>query len=78
MRLPLRWISILYGRLDLDFALTTGVNSGIGILKSMMAGAKVAMVASEFLRKGIDRASEMLESMEDWMVEHEYESIKQM
>lgn len=78
MRLPLRWISILYGRIGLDMALTTGVDSGLGILKGMMAGAKVTMVASEFLRKGIDRASEMLESMEDWMEAHEYESVQQM
>jgi dihydroorotate dehydrogenase (fumarate) len=63
---------------DVDFALTTGVDSGLGILKAMMAGAKVAMVASEFLRKGIDRATEMLKSMEVWMEEHEYESVKQM
>jgi dihydroorotate dehydrogenase (fumarate) len=78
MRLPLRWISILYGRVGLDLALTTGVDSGAGILKGMMAGAKVTMVASEFLRKGIDRASEMLKSMETWMEEHEYESVTQM
>lgn len=77
-RLPLRWISIMYGRVDIDFALTTGVSSGIGVLKSMMAGAKVAMVASEFLRKGVDRATEMLKSMEIWMEAHEYESIVQM
>lgn len=78
MRLPLRWISILYGRVDLDFALTTGVDSGQGVLKAMMAGAKVAMVASEFLRKGIDRASEMLRSVESWMEDHEYQSVEQM
>jgi dihydroorotate dehydrogenase (fumarate) len=78
LRLPLRWISILYGRVDLDFALTTGVDSGIGVLKSMMAGAKVAMVASEFLRKGTSRATEMLKSMEIWMDAHEYDSVEQM
>jgi dihydroorotate dehydrogenase (fumarate) len=78
LRLPLRWISIMYGRVALDFALTTGVSSGIGVLKSMMAGAKVAMVASEFLRKGVNRATEMLKSMEIWMDAHEYESVEQM
>jgi dihydroorotate dehydrogenase (fumarate) len=78
MRLPLRWISILHGRIDLDFALTTGVQTGEDILKSMMAGAKVAMVASEFLRKGLGRATEMLDSVQVWMEENEYESIEQM
>ena len=78
MLLPLRWIAIMYRRIDIDFALTTGVQSGPDILKAMMAGSKVTMVASEFLRKGIKRATEMLETAELWMEEHEYESIEQM
>lgn len=78
MLLPLRWISIMYGRVPADFALTTGVQSGVDILKAMMAGAKVTMVASEFLRKGVGRATEMIDSVKLWMEEHEYESIEQM
>jgi len=78
MLLPLRWIAIMHGHINIDFALTTGVQSGTDILKAMMAGSKVTMVASEFLRKGIDRATEMLESAQLWMEEHEYESIQQM
>jgi dihydroorotate dehydrogenase (fumarate) len=78
MLLPLRWISILYGRVDADFALTSGVQSGLDILKAMMVGAKVTMVASEFLRRGTGRATEMLKTIELWMEEHEYVSIEQM
>lgn len=78
MLLPLRWISIMYGRVPADFALTTGVQSGVDILKAMMAGAKVTMVASEFLRKGVGRATEMIDSVKLWMEEHEYESVEQM
>jgi len=78
MLLPLRWISIMSGRVPADFALTTGVQSGVDILKAMMAGAKVTMVASEFLRKGVGRATEMIDSVQLWMEEHEYDSIKQM
>lgn len=78
MLLPLRWISIMNKRVPADFALTTGVQSGVDILKAMMAGAKVTMVASEFLRKGVGRATEMLESVKLWMEEHEYDSIEQM
>ena len=76
--LPLRWISILHGKVDVDFALTSGVQSGLDILKSMMVGAKATMVASEFLRKGTIRANEMLKSIELWMEENEYVSIEQM
>lgn len=79
LRLPLRWISILYGKLNVDFALTSGVHSATDVLKSMMAGAKVAMTASELLWGDPEkRVSEILKHTQHWMVEHEYESIEQM
>jgi dihydroorotate dehydrogenase (fumarate) len=78
MRLPLRWISILYGIVKTDFALTSGVHTGVGVLKAMMAGAKVAMLASELLLHGVQRIAAILTEMENWMQEHEYASIQQM
>lgn len=78
-RLPLRWISILYGKVNADFALTSGVHSAIDVLKAMMAGAKVAMIASELLWDGSSkRVKEILDDTQIWMEFHEYESIKQM
>jgi len=76
--LPLRWIALLYGRVDVDFALTSGVHSAEDILKSMMAGAKVAMSASALLKNGAGYAALLLDNLKSWMVEHEYESIQQM
>ena len=78
LRLPLRWISLLYGRVDLDFALTSGVHKAEDVLKAMMAGAKVAMTTSALLKKGPKRATKILDRLEDWMVDKEYESIQQM
>jgi dihydroorotate dehydrogenase (fumarate) len=78
MLLPLRWIAIMYGRVGIDFALTSGVQSGMDVLKAMMAGGKAALIASEFLRRGAGRATEMLESMKIWMEENDYKSIQQM
>ncbi len=78
LRLPLRWIAILYGRVTCDLALTSGVHSGQDVLKAMMAGANVAMLASELLQHGIGRISEMLSDMTAWMESYEYESIRQM
>lgn len=78
LRLPLRWIALLYGRVNVDFALTTGVHASNDVLKAMMAGACVAQMASELLRNGIGRVPEILSELENWMVEHEYESIQQM
>lgn len=78
LRLPLRWISILHGSIHSDLALTTGVDGHEGVLKAMMAGARVVMMASELLRKGAGRVSELLEELTSWMSEKEYTSINQM
>ncbi len=78
MRLPLRWIAILYGRVPLDFALTGGVHSGEDVIKAMMAGASVTTIASEFLQRGVERATGILQEMSAWMEEKEYQSVSQM
>ena len=78
LRLPLRWIAILYGRVQADFALTSGVHTAEDMLKAVMAGASVTMVASEFLQRGVNRAAEMLSDLDMWLDEHEYISISQM
>jgi dihydroorotate dehydrogenase (fumarate) len=78
VRLPLRWIALMYGHIHADFALTSGVHTHLDILKAMMAGASVAMTASALLRNGPTYAAEMLQGLQTWMVEHEYESIHQM
>jgi dihydroorotate dehydrogenase (fumarate) len=77
-RLPLRWIAILYGRLDVDFAHTRAIASHEEVLKSLMAGAKVTMITSEILRNGIGRIGEILKDLEEWMEDKEYESVRQM
>ncbi len=78
LRLPLRWTAILYGLLNADIAISGGVHNGIDIVKSIMAGANVAMTASELVGSGIQRASSMLEELTTWMQTHEYEAITQM
>ena len=78
LRLPLRWTAILYGRVNADLALTSGVHTHIDVLKSMMAGAKVTMLASELLEHGTGRVGEILTEMTRWMETYDYLSIKQM
>jgi dihydroorotate dehydrogenase (fumarate) len=78
LRLPLRWVAILYGRLLADLAITTGIHTSQDVLKALMAGAKVTMMASELLQNGIRRISVILDEMRCWMNEHEYESVAQM
>lgn len=76
--LRLHWVAILYGRLHADLAVTGGVHTAIDVLKSMMAGAKVAMTTSALLRRGTAHATQILGDVAQWMDDHEYSSIKQM
>ena len=76
--LRLHWVATLYGQLKADMAITGGVHTAQDVLKAMMAGAKVAMVASAILKNGIEHIETMLADLRAWMEEHEYESIQQM
>lgn len=78
MRLPLRWIAILYGRITADLALTTGVHTAHDALKAIAAGANVAMMTSEILLNGIGRFGEILREMTLWLEEREYLSIEEL
>lgn len=78
LRLPLRWVAILYGRIKADLALTGGVHNEKDVLKALMAGASVVQIVSEFLENGIDRAAQILDRLQAWMTEYEYDSISQM
>jgi dihydroorotate dehydrogenase (fumarate) len=78
MRLPLRWIAILYGNLKANMAATSGIHNHLDALKVMMAGSDVAMLCSELLVNGIGRISDILKGMEEWMEKNEYNSIQTM
>jgi dihydroorotate dehydrogenase (fumarate) len=62
--LPLRWIAILYGQVDCSLALTSGVHSGEGVLKAILAGADVANVCSVLLAEGVNRLTGIVEETE--------------
>jgi dihydroorotate dehydrogenase (fumarate) len=78
MRLPMRWIALLYGRIGANLAATSGIHHGVDALKMIMAGADVTMLCSVLLRKGIDHIRVLEREMREWMQEHEYESVEQI
>ena len=78
LRLPLRWIAILYGRVEADLALTTGVHTGTDVLKGVAAGAAVTMMASELLQNGIGRIRTILDEVTDWLTVNEYTSLAEL
>ena len=78
LRLPMRWIAILYSRVQCSLALTTGVHTVEDAVKAVMAGADVANTTSALLHHGIDHITTLVDGFARWMDEHEYESVDQM
>ncbi len=78
MRLPLRWVGILYKQIQADLAATSGIHSELDAIKMLMAGATVTMLTSAVLKQGISIFRVIESGMVEWMKEHEYESVEQM
>ena len=76
--LRLHWAAMLHGRVKADIAITGGVHTAEDVIKSMMAGAKVTMLASALLENGIGYLRALRNQLEAWMERREYESIRQM
>jgi dihydroorotate dehydrogenase (fumarate) len=77
-RLPLTWIGILYGRIRADMAGTGGIHQAANVLKMLMVGARVTMLCSVLLQRGIDHIRTIEQGVREWMETHEYESVRQM
>ncbi|MEJ2246241.1 MAG: dihydroorotate dehydrogenase-like protein, partial [Acidobacteriota bacterium] len=78
MRLPLRWIAILYGRVKADLAATSGIHSAQDAIKMLMAGADIVMLCSVLLKNGLDSIRKIETDMSNWLSEHDYESVRQL
>lgn len=76
--LRLRWAAIISPRIKADIAITGGVHKGEDIAKCILAGAKVAMVASALLKNGISHASVMLEEFRRFLEEKRLESAEEI
>lgn len=77
-RLPLRWIAILHGRIKASLAATTGVHTAEDVIKFVMAGADVTMLASALLKNGIGYLDTVRKDLSKWLQEHEYTSLAEM
>jgi dihydroorotate dehydrogenase (fumarate) len=78
MLLPLRWIAMLYDRVSASLAATTGAHDGYDVVKLLLSGADVVMMASTLLRHGPGRMREAVDTLTEWLAENEYESVEQM
>ena len=78
MRVPLRWIALLYGRVKANLAATSGIHRASDVLKMLMAGADVTMLCSALIRHGVRQIGVIERDLVAWMEEHQYESVSQL
>jgi dihydroorotate dehydrogenase (fumarate) len=76
--LRIRWLAMLHGRVKLSLAATGGFHQVDDVLKALLVGADVVHLCSVLLARGIGQLSEILHGLEQWLIEHEYESISQL
>jgi dihydroorotate dehydrogenase (fumarate) len=73
---PLRWISILSGKVGCDLAAATGIHDGEGAIKQLLAGAAAVEVCSALYRNGVEHLRTMLDEVEAWMARKGYDKIE--
>ena len=78
MRVPLRWIALLHGKLQASLAATSGIHRASDVLKMLMAGADATMLCSTLIRHGARQISVIERDLVAWMEEHEYSSVSQL
>ena len=78
LRLALRWVAILRGRIRASLAATGGAHTAEDALKLLLAGADCVMIASSLLRKGPGHIANLVSGIEKWMTEREYDSVEQL
>ena len=78
LRLPMRWIAILYGRIEADLAATSGIHKATDAIKMLMAGASITQLVSVLLRHGFGQISAIETQMKQWLLDREYESLSQL
>jgi dihydroorotate dehydrogenase (fumarate) len=75
-RLPLRWIGLLHGRVDLELAASTGISTGADVVRMLMVGAQVTQVVSALLRHGPGQLERMHAELVQWLLEHDVHELE--
>ncbi len=75
--MTVRWIGILYNKIEIDFAASRGIYDGETVIKNLLVGAKVTQIVSAVYKSGPGIITEMIDTLKDWMKRHEYNSIQE-
>lgn len=78
LRLRLRWVAMLYGRIKANLAITGGVHTATDVVKGIMAGANVTMMTSALYKHGIDHIATVVQELNAWLDDHGYDSVSDL
>ena len=78
MRLPLRWVAILYGRVKASLAATSGIHRATDVAKMLLVGADVTELCSVLMRHGVKQIAVIERELKTWLEKNEYESVAQL
>jgi dihydroorotate dehydrogenase (fumarate) len=78
LRMRLRWLAILSGRLNASLGCSGGVHSAVDAVKALMAGAHGVQMVSALLKHGPEHLRQVISALRAWLEEHEYESVRQL
>ncbi len=76
--MPLRWIAIISSQVKISLAASSGIHTAQDVIKLLMAGADVTMMASALLRRGPAHIQQVMAGVRAWLDEHEYLSVAQL
>jgi len=76
--LRIRWIALIRSRVELSLAATGGFHTVDSIIKALLAGADAVYLCSVLLNNGPEYCAELLQQLQHWLEEHEYQSVQQM
>lgn len=78
LRLPLRWIALLHGRLQADLGASGGVHRGTDVVRLLMAGASITQVVGALLRHGPARLASLEEELAVWLQDHDDATVREL
>jgi dihydroorotate dehydrogenase (fumarate) len=76
--LRIRWTALMFGRVNMSLAVTGGFHQTSDVVKALLAGADVVHLCSVLLEHGVGKLTQIRNELEQWLTEHEYQSITQL
>ncbi|RRJ82486.1 dihydroorotate dehydrogenase-like protein [Aestuariirhabdus litorea] len=73
----IRWAAIIRGQVDIDLALTGGINRWQDVARAIAAGADVTHLCSLLLQQGPDSLRHLRRELLAWMDDRGFESLEQ-